>query len=248
MSLMNRRTEYSWGQTSLTDLKLISESKEYKRDETVRVRLGYRVVGGLRESFIPDVWTVAWEDNDKLARLVMKSSLRTAGVPGKQARDDRKGGQEGQVLLEQGPGPPVQDMGGDNPRGRQRSHHTYERGGREIEVPRRREDLRDTRLIAGTRRGEATRKGRHQLGQTKLPREGQCLGEDPSHPYHDKLRTAVLHVFSTSFPKCSSFSILVCASAAALRAYSLSTTGLSLLCLNSSSTRKSSPLPPMKLP
>ncbi len=84
MSLMNRRAEYSWGPTSLTDLKLISESREYKRDETVRVRLGFRVVGGLRESFIPDVWTVAWEDNDKLARLVMTSSLRIAGVPGRQ--------------------------------------------------------------------------------------------------------------------------------------------------------------------
>lgn len=84
MSLMNRRHEYSWGPTSLVDLKLISESKEYEQDETVRVRLGYRIVGGLRESFIPDVWTIAWEDNDKLARLVMTSSIRTAGPVGKQ--------------------------------------------------------------------------------------------------------------------------------------------------------------------
>ncbi len=84
MSLMNRRHEYSWGPTSLVDLKLISESKEYKEDEVVRVRLGCRIVGGLRESFIPNVWTVAWEDNDKLARLVMTSSIRTAGVIGKE--------------------------------------------------------------------------------------------------------------------------------------------------------------------
>jgi len=84
MSLMNRRSEYSWGPTSLTDLKLIPESREYKLDETVKLRLGYRIVGGLRESFIPNVWTVAYEDNDKLARLVMTSSIRRAGALGKE--------------------------------------------------------------------------------------------------------------------------------------------------------------------
>jgi hypothetical protein len=83
MSLMNRRSEYSWGPTSIVDLKLMPESKEYKLDDTVKIHLGYRVVGGLRESFIPDVWTVAWEDNDKLARLAMASSLRKAGGLGK---------------------------------------------------------------------------------------------------------------------------------------------------------------------
>jgi hypothetical protein len=84
MSLMNRRHEYSWASTSLTDLKLIPESRQYRLDETVRVHLGFRIVGGLRESFIPDVWTVAWEDNDKLARLVMKSGIRKAGGLGKE--------------------------------------------------------------------------------------------------------------------------------------------------------------------
>ncbi|MDA4136323.1 MAG: hypothetical protein OK449_04900 [Thaumarchaeota archaeon] len=83
MSLMNRRSEYSWGPTSLSDLKLIPESREYKLDESVKIHLGFRIIGGLRESFIPDVWTVAWEDNDKLARLVMTASLRKAGSLGK---------------------------------------------------------------------------------------------------------------------------------------------------------------------
>ncbi len=84
MSLMNRRHEYSWASTSLTDLKLIPEGREYRLDEMVRVHLGFRLVGGLRESFIPDVWTVAWEDNDKLARLVMKSGIRKTGGLGKE--------------------------------------------------------------------------------------------------------------------------------------------------------------------
>ena len=82
MSLMNRRGEYSWPPTALSDLKLIPESRKFRRDETVRIHLGFRILGGLRESFIPDVWTVAWEDNDKLARLVMTSTLRKAGPLG----------------------------------------------------------------------------------------------------------------------------------------------------------------------
>ena len=83
MSLMNRRSEYSWGKTSLAGLSLIPESREYKSDETVRINLGFRVIGGLRESFIPDVWTVAWEDNDKLVRLRFEASLRRAGMGGR---------------------------------------------------------------------------------------------------------------------------------------------------------------------
>ncbi len=82
MSLMNRRSEYSWGKTSLAGLSLIPESREYKLDETVKINLGFRVIGGLRESLIPDVWTVAWEDNDKMVRLRLESSLRKAGMGG----------------------------------------------------------------------------------------------------------------------------------------------------------------------
>ncbi len=82
MSLMNRRSEYSWGKTLLTDLSLIPESREYKLDDAMRINLGFRMIGGLRESFIPDVWTVAWEDNDKMVRLRMEASLRKGGVGG----------------------------------------------------------------------------------------------------------------------------------------------------------------------
>ncbi len=66
----------------IADLKLIPESREYKLDESIRVNLGFRVIGGLRESFIPDVWTVAWEDNDKMVRLRMEASLRRGGARG----------------------------------------------------------------------------------------------------------------------------------------------------------------------
>jgi hypothetical protein len=83
MSLMNRRGEYSWGETTVSDLKLIPESRNFALKDTVKARLGFRIIGGLRESFIPDVWTIAWEDNDKLARLVMTSSLRVGGALGK---------------------------------------------------------------------------------------------------------------------------------------------------------------------
>ncbi|MDA4121887.1 MAG: hypothetical protein OK456_01750 [Thaumarchaeota archaeon] len=79
MSLLDRRSEYSWGKTLLADLKVIPEAREYKLDETVRLKLGFRVVGGLRESFIPDVWTVSWEDNDKMVRLAMESSISRGG-------------------------------------------------------------------------------------------------------------------------------------------------------------------------
>jgi len=82
MSLMNRRGEYAWRKTSLTDLSVIPDSREYKTDDTIRMSLGFRVIGGLRESFIPDVWTVAWEDNDKMIRLRLEASLRKSGIGG----------------------------------------------------------------------------------------------------------------------------------------------------------------------
>jgi hypothetical protein len=83
MSLLDRRSEYSWRKTSLADLRVIPEAGEYKLDDTIRLKLGFRVVGGLRESFIPDVWTVSWEDNDKMVRLTMESSIYRSGQFGK---------------------------------------------------------------------------------------------------------------------------------------------------------------------
>jgi hypothetical protein len=81
MSQLDRRAEYSWPKTTLSDLRVIPDKGKFSLDEEVGVALGFRVVGGLRESFTPDVWTMAWEDNDKLVRLMMDCSL--SGGPGK---------------------------------------------------------------------------------------------------------------------------------------------------------------------
>ena len=79
MSLKNRRGEYSWGPTSIDKVTLVTDKKTYSVAETVTANLGFRVVGGLREAFHPDVWTVAWEDFDKIMRLTMKMSLGAQG-------------------------------------------------------------------------------------------------------------------------------------------------------------------------
>lgn len=51
------------------------DKKAYSVDEYITASIGFRVVGGLREAFHPDVWTVAWEDFDKLLRLTIKLSV-----------------------------------------------------------------------------------------------------------------------------------------------------------------------------
>ncbi len=73
--MKNRRGEYSWGETRVDRLTLMTDKKSYGMEEAVTANLGYRLVGGLREAFHPDVWTVAWEDFDKIIRLTMKMSL-----------------------------------------------------------------------------------------------------------------------------------------------------------------------------
>lgn len=75
MSLVNKRGEYSWPRTTLANLVAIPEKREFSLDETIGISVSFRVIGGLRESFSPNVWTVAWEDNDKLMRLMMETSL-----------------------------------------------------------------------------------------------------------------------------------------------------------------------------
>ncbi len=75
MPLKNRRGEYSWRQTRLDGVRLITDKKSYSPKDTVTANLEFRVVGGLREAFHPDVWTVAWEDFDKIVRLTMRISL-----------------------------------------------------------------------------------------------------------------------------------------------------------------------------
>ncbi len=75
MSLMDRRGEYSWPKTSLADLSVILDKGAVSLEEDVGITVGFRVVGGLRESLTPNVWTMAWEDNDKLVRLMMETTV-----------------------------------------------------------------------------------------------------------------------------------------------------------------------------
>lgn len=75
MSLMDRRADYSWPKTSLTDVSIILDKGTVALNEDVGVTVGFRVVGGLRESYTPNVWTMAWEDNDKLVRLMMETTI-----------------------------------------------------------------------------------------------------------------------------------------------------------------------------
>jgi len=75
MPLKNRRQEYSWGPTKLGDIALMTDKRSYSSDEELVVNLAFRVVGGLREAFHPDVWTIAWEDYDKRVRLATKTTV-----------------------------------------------------------------------------------------------------------------------------------------------------------------------------
>jgi hypothetical protein len=75
LPLKNRRGEYSWPQTRIDRVQVLTDKRDYERGETIGVSLAFRVVGGLRESFHPDVWTVAWEDFDKIFRLTFGVSL-----------------------------------------------------------------------------------------------------------------------------------------------------------------------------
>ncbi|TLY03171.1 MAG: hypothetical protein E6K95_04295 [Thaumarchaeota archaeon] len=59
MPLFDRRQEYSWPATRLERVQLLPEQKQYSLDEILVLNLGFRVVGGAREAFNPDVWTVA---------------------------------------------------------------------------------------------------------------------------------------------------------------------------------------------
>ncbi|MBI3840647.1 MAG: hypothetical protein HY297_01610 [Thaumarchaeota archaeon] len=75
MPLKDRRDDYSWGATRFDAVRLLTDKRKYSPDEKVNAQVGFRVVGGLREAFHPDVWTVAWEDFDKILRLTMRLSV-----------------------------------------------------------------------------------------------------------------------------------------------------------------------------
>ena len=81
MPLKNRRQEYSWPTNDIRDIQLQTDKKSYAQDETVRANFSFRIVGGLRESFHPDVWTVAWEDYDKILRLTYRVKIEMQQRP-----------------------------------------------------------------------------------------------------------------------------------------------------------------------
>jgi len=79
LPLKDRRKDYSWPETKIDKIRLDADMKSYTLRDNLKVNVLFRVVGGLREAFHPDVWTVAWEDFDKIVRLTMKVSLGLQG-------------------------------------------------------------------------------------------------------------------------------------------------------------------------
>lgn len=79
MSLKDRRGDYSWPSTKIDDINVVTDKKSYGLADTIKANVAFRIVGGLREAFHPDVWTVAWEDFDKILRLTLRMSLRSQG-------------------------------------------------------------------------------------------------------------------------------------------------------------------------
>ncbi len=77
--MKNRRAEYSWPATRLDRIELSSDKRIYSIGDAIHMNVSFRIVGGLREAFHPDVWTVAWEDFDKLLRLTLKLTLKAQG-------------------------------------------------------------------------------------------------------------------------------------------------------------------------
>jgi hypothetical protein len=79
LPLKDRRSEYSWPATKFGSVTLNTDKRSYASGDTIKANVGFRIVGGLREAFHPDVWTVAWEDFDKILRLTTKITLGAQG-------------------------------------------------------------------------------------------------------------------------------------------------------------------------
>ena len=77
MPLRDRRGDYSWPATKIGSVTLVTDKKSYSAGDTIRANATFRMVGGLREAFHPDVWTVAWEDFDKILRFTIRLSLKS---------------------------------------------------------------------------------------------------------------------------------------------------------------------------
>ena len=79
MSLKDRRGDYSWPATKIDMVRAVADKKDYAAADSIKVNVSFRVVGGLREAFHPDVWTAAWEDFDKILRLTVRVALKAQG-------------------------------------------------------------------------------------------------------------------------------------------------------------------------
>jgi hypothetical protein len=79
LPLKNRRGEYAWADTKIDGVRVITDKQSYSLSDRINASVSFRVVGGLREAFHPDVWTVAWEDFDKIVRLTIRLSLVAQG-------------------------------------------------------------------------------------------------------------------------------------------------------------------------
>jgi hypothetical protein len=75
MSLKDRRGEYSWPETRISGVQLTTDKKSYEAGDIITASLRFRIVGGLREAFHPDVWTVSYDDFDKILRLNLQTTL-----------------------------------------------------------------------------------------------------------------------------------------------------------------------------
>jgi len=83
--------DYSWPQTRISQVQLEVDKKKYVASEVIQTKVRFKVVGGLREAFHPDVWTVAWEDFDKVLRLTIRSSVRLrSGLRSRKLAENKK--------------------------------------------------------------------------------------------------------------------------------------------------------------
>lgn len=91
MSLKNRRGDYSWPATKIDQVRVVADKRTYAPGDTIKVNVAFRVVGGLREAFHPDVWTVAWEDFDKILRFTIRVALKAQkGVTSRKLAEIKK--------------------------------------------------------------------------------------------------------------------------------------------------------------
>ncbi len=63
----------------MSQIRLAVDKRKYGISDTINMKVSCRIVGGLREAFHPDVWTVAWEDFDKILRLTLRVGLHVRG-------------------------------------------------------------------------------------------------------------------------------------------------------------------------